>query len=170
MIQPAGALSAQVPAVGVREQNVNSAGRIRVALPKTGTASGFGVRSGPWFNATNSTPVALADVQGKGVFTGVVMVVGTGAGNGSGFHCGQPGGWVTVTVDGHVAFQGDGCWGADGYYGASSALGGSNNGGSGELHFFPPRGMPFQKSLVVTVEGDSGTPAQLWGQAYYTTG
>ncbi|MHB1712892.1 MAG: hypothetical protein ACYCV7_16100, partial [Acidimicrobiales bacterium] len=33
----AGALSAQLPAVGVREQNVNSAGRIRVALPKGGT-------------------------------------------------------------------------------------------------------------------------------------
>ncbi|MHB1712891.1 MAG: hypothetical protein ACYCV7_16095, partial [Acidimicrobiales bacterium] len=32
--QTAGALSAQLPAVGVREQNVNSAGRIRVALPK----------------------------------------------------------------------------------------------------------------------------------------
>ena len=35
LIQPAGALSVQVPAVAVREQNVNSAGRIRVALPKT---------------------------------------------------------------------------------------------------------------------------------------
>ncbi|MHB1712514.1 MAG: hypothetical protein ACYCV7_14125, partial [Acidimicrobiales bacterium] len=34
--QPAGALSAQLPAVGVREQNVNSAGRIRVALPSGG--------------------------------------------------------------------------------------------------------------------------------------
>ena len=35
LIQPAGALSVQVPAVAVREQNVNAAGRIRVALPKT---------------------------------------------------------------------------------------------------------------------------------------
>ena len=195
LIQPAGALSVQVPAVAVREQNVNSAGRIRVALPKGGVGvngsvavsnlpvnsagrlrtapssggTSYGARSGPWFQVSASSPVTLTDVQGRGVFHGVVMVVGTGLGNGSGFNCGQPGGFVTVTIDGHVAFDGDGCWGADGYYGASSALGGSNNGSSGELHFFPPGGMAFQKSLVVTVSGDSGVAAQVWAQAYYTT-
>ena len=92
LIQPAGALSVQVPAVAVREQNVNAAGRIRVALPKTSvgvngsvsvknlpvnsagrlqTQNGAGVTamaSGAYTVPASSNPVTVLDVSGSGTF------------------------------------------------------------------------------------------------------
>ena len=94
LIQPAGALSVQVPAVAVREQNVNSAGRIRVALPKGGvgvngsvavsnlpvnsagrvqTQNGNGtaeLAQTSWGATFSSAPTVLVDVTGSGIFKG----------------------------------------------------------------------------------------------------
>ncbi|MHB1712491.1 MAG: hypothetical protein ACYCV7_14010 [Acidimicrobiales bacterium] len=69
--QPAGALTGQLPAVGVREQNVNSAGRIRVALPSGGVGvnGNVSVNNFPKTQAVNGTvnvgnlPVKNGQVQ-----------------------------------------------------------------------------------------------------------
>ncbi|MHB1711052.1 MAG: hypothetical protein ACYCV7_06580 [Acidimicrobiales bacterium] len=185
--QPAGALSAQLPAVGVREQNVNSAGRIRVALPKGGVgvngnvnvsnfpktqavkvtnfppsgAAGTGVphmaTQGPWFTLNPGQTSTLVNVTGSGTFIGLTAAVDSTAG---------PDCWVHATIDGNTVFTGNCSWGVynSGIYGGTSVY------GSREVHFTPPTPMKYSKSLVVTITSVATTsPNQYWASAWYTT-
>ena len=79
-IQPAGALSAQVPAVGVREQNVNSAGRIRVALPKNSigvngsvSVSNLPENSAGHLETSPAAPTKYVTASGTGGGTSTVL-------------------------------------------------------------------------------------------------
>ncbi|MHB1711959.1 MAG: hypothetical protein ACYCV7_11235 [Acidimicrobiales bacterium] len=141
--QQAGALSAQLPAVGVREQNVNAAGRIRVALPKggIGLSGNVSVNNFPKsVNVGNLPTNAAGRVQtqngtgvqeyastnnGQPVSPGnpVVLVNVTGKGRFQGFDIGSPGangsGGVTVLIDGHPVYN-------DGLGVAATTPGGGN--------------------------------------------
>ena len=167
LIQPAGALSVQVPAVAVREQNVNSAGRIRVALPKTsvgvnGTVdvgnfpksihqSSYQAAAGLQLNSGQSRTVL--NVSGPGVLKGAILSDFTGAA-----YC------YSIITDGNVVASGD--------TGTAAYLGGFSNNGmyrsvwdpqaSGRFptlvkgwatEFTPPGGLPFQHSLQVVLSG-----------------
>ena len=188
LIQPAGALSVQVPAVAVREQNVNAAGRIRVALPKTsvgvnGTvdvgnlpenstgqlevapsaapAPGVPhlVKFGPWVQINNGQTVTVADVTGSGVFSGLHLASSLN---------GQPGnGLVTVSVDGVSVFSWDVGWAN--YTGTGGALSGATFAGLDYINYFPPKGLAFGKSLVVTVTNNNGGSASYWADVWYAT-
>jgi hypothetical protein len=177
LIQPAGALSVQVPAVAVREQNVNAAGRIRVALPKSGVgvngtvsvnnlpvssaAVAHANRIGRWDSVTSGTTLTLTDVTGSGTFDGVVARSGA-AGPGIA-NC-----RLEVVIDGSVMLDSR-CDGG-GFRGGSGLSGYTNhNRGVYSLEFFPPQGLPFHKSLVVTISATSGVQTLLAGNDWYTT-
>ncbi len=183
LIQPAGALSVQVPAVAVREQNVNAAGRIRVALPKTSvgvngsvSVSNLPVNSAGRLQTQNGSgephnkqfyggvaayqPVNLVSVKGSGVLTGVEF------GN-----CDHQNGWqeiLQINIDGRQVFSeapGQQYW-----YRSTSVLsvGTGATCGGWSLAYFPPGGLAFHNSLSVTLapQGSSGTnSADVW----YTT-
>ena len=180
LIQPAGALSVQVPAVAVREQNVNSAGRIRVALPKTSvgvngtvavsnlpvnsagrvqTQNGNGtaeLAQTSWGATFSSAPTVLVDVTGSGIFKGANL--------------------SDFANSGCLAIQGS----IDGmgfYYqinaamdigGNSAVLGGSVSGGQARLWFMPPGGLPFHHSLLVEASYACGGTTTGFAQAFYT--
>ncbi len=182
-IQPTGALSAQVPAVGVREQNVNSAGRIRVALPKgsigvngsvsvsnlpenssgrlqvqngSGT-SGFAAQDSLSLPAGQS--VVLARVSGPGRFVGVDIGTNGYSSNAQIALVVQLDG-ATVMADG---IAGPACCGL----GAPGIWGSEANGTGG--YFFPPGGLPFHKSLVVSAVNYGSTNASAFPRVWYTT-
>ena len=180
LIQPAGALSVQVPAVAVREQNVNAAGRIRVALPKTSvgvngsvsvsnlpldsagrlqTQNGNGtaeLAQTSWGATFSSAPTVLVDVTGSGIFKGANL--------------------SDFANSGCLAIQGS----IDGmgfYYqinsamaigGNSAVLGGSVSGGQARLWFMPPGGLPFHHSLLVEASYAWGGTTTGFAQAFYT--
>ncbi|MHB1786326.1 MAG: hypothetical protein ACYCS7_09265 [Acidimicrobiales bacterium] len=179
MIQPAGALSAQVPAVGVREQNVNSAGRIRVALPKTGvgvngsvSVSNLPVNSAGRVQTQNGTgqplqfngsqsvgtnPVTMLQVAGAGVFQGIMVTEDSGA---------VPN--VIVTIDGRVAFNrstaGSGCcWINSPEWGSALTPAGFNS-----MYFTPNPGFSFHKSLTITVSNTNNKTGNFTWRGWYT--
>ncbi|MHB1504127.1 MAG: hypothetical protein ACYCTL_08450 [Acidimicrobiales bacterium] len=187
-IQPAGALSAQVPAVGVREQNVNSAGRIRVALPKgsLGVSGSVSVSNlpensagqlkvapatpsvsnephqasyGPWGTLSPGQTATVLSVTGSGTFTGLRATTNTNASD-----C-----WVNVVVDGQIAF-GQACtWGAVWSPGNGAMSGGLSAGGGYEINYNPAEPLTYSKSLVVTIENDGGQSDNYWADVWYTT-
>ncbi len=186
-IQPAGALSAQVPAVGVREQNVNSAGRIRVALPKgslgvNGSVSvsnlpensagrvkvSAGAPGEPYtavFGGTvpdNGQPTTLVSLAGRGMLKGLV------AGNVSG----DSNEIFILTIDGHTILND----GQNGYawLGDSSFWGGNSSAPADcsscyAMHFFPPGGLAFSKSLVLQAMPTQGHADTTYARVLYTT-
>ncbi|MHB1787455.1 MAG: hypothetical protein ACYCS7_15225 [Acidimicrobiales bacterium] len=182
--QSAGALSAQLPAVGVREQNVNAAGRIRVALPSTGvgvngnvsvsnlptnaagrvkTQNGTGTSG---FSAQNamSVPagqtVTLASVSGSGRFVGVDLGTAGYSSNASIALVVQLDG-AQVMADGIAS---PACCGL-----GAPGIWGSEGNGTG-AYFFPPGGLPFHKSLVVLAVNYGSANASAFPRVWYTTG
>ncbi|MHB1711960.1 MAG: hypothetical protein ACYCV7_11240 [Acidimicrobiales bacterium] len=168
--QPAGALSAQLPAVGVREQNVNAAGRIRVALPKggIGLSGNVSVNNFPktqgvsgTVNVGNLPTNAAGRVQtqnGRGQSqlaqawavtinnAGItpVNVSGSGVFKGlvlSAYQDGNAGcNFAFVTIDGRQML-GDTIGGASAFGSTNPAVGGSNpNGGGMNFLYFTPPG------------------------------
>ncbi len=179
-IQPAGALSAQVPAVGVREQNVNSAGRIRVALPKgsLGVNGSVSVSNLPENSAgrvkvsppgssgaqlpqacgsPSSSTQTLLSVSGPGVFHGIVLWTSGASVD------------IGITVDGQTWMS---ATGQDLSAGVIESLAAGSPGDSamgatsGNFHFFPPGGLAFEHSLVITAVNP---PASFCSQIWYTT-
>jgi len=182
-IQPAGALSAQLPAVAVREQNVNSAGRIRVALPKgslgvngsvsvsnlpVNSAGRVQVQNGSGtsgFAAQNSLSlpagqsVVLARVTESGRFVGVDIGTTGYSSNALIALVVQLDG-ATVMADG---IAGPACCGL-----SAPGIWGSEGNGTG-AYFFPPGGLPFHTSLVVIAVNYGATNASVFPRAWYTT-
>ena len=185
LIQPAGALSVQVPAVAVIEQNVNAAGRIRVALPKTSvgvngsvSVSNLPVNSAGRLQTQNGSAVegvthslevdptvaananvTLLDISGPGV------LVGVGVGN-SGADCNAG---VLISLDG-VAIYDDGIGFPHNWFGNTSHMSGGPNGNGGYgMSLWPPSGLPFHKSLVVQYLGQGCPSLQVIGRVWYTT-
>ncbi|MHB1787452.1 MAG: hypothetical protein ACYCS7_15210, partial [Acidimicrobiales bacterium] len=183
----AGAATAQLPAAAVREQNVNAAGRIRVALPSTGVGVNGNVSvsnlptnaagrvrtqngTGTWNQASGgssnvgSTPVQLISKSGSGVFQGLQLAV-QNAGS-----TGYANTYVQVVADGHVVFERSWfaficCWAS------SPTLGATTMPNSRSMWFYPPGGIRFHHSFQVNVF----QPAQNGGQAngvfaWYTNG
>ncbi len=179
LIQPAGALSVQVPAVAVREQNVNAAGRIRVALPKAGVGVNGSVSvnnlpensAGQMQTASNlnqtsheiewgtgnitSTPQTALNVSGAGVFDGFEVATGS-----------QSALVVSVKIDGNTVFY-DGTNGAGCCLGGSTPVWGSNS--PSEMYFYPRIGLPFEHSLVVTIALNYGPATGANGRFWYQT-
>ena len=166
LIQPAGALSVQVPAVAVREQNVNAAGRIRVALPKTSvgvngsvSVSNLPVNSAGRVQVQNGTATTYQAEGFPTVGTSAQTIVNvTGTGNlkflevgdaGSGSH--HP--WylgVTVITDGHEAWYSD----VGGQYWIGNNTPGAsftniNEADGYGLTLALPGGIPFEHALQV---------------------
>ncbi|MHB1712256.1 MAG: hypothetical protein ACYCV7_12770 [Acidimicrobiales bacterium] len=177
--QPAGALSAQLPAVGVREQNVNSAGRIRVALPSGGVGvngnvsvnnfpKSVGVNNLPLNSAGQlkvaSSPAAAPALLNQQFARADSVTIQPGqtitllATNGSGIFQGLDVGnsqcqstGLVINVDGRTVFA-DGIGVASSYVFPSSPV--MSNAGSpanAGIYFFPPLGMPFHQSLSITL-------------------
>ena len=196
-IQPAGALSAQVPAVGVREQNVNSAGRIRVALPKgsLGVSGSVSVSNLPENSAgrvkvqngsvpetshmaqggvgnlaPGGAPQTILYVSGPGVLKGAILSDFTG-----GAYCYQ------IYTDGNEVAGGD--TGSAGYLSGFAHNGFYRSVYDPQAHglttpvtgwsteFTPPGGLPFAHSLKVAVEGCSYSSSDQggWYGIWYTT-
>ena len=93
--------------IPIVEQNLDSAGRIRIALP-TNQAGQVQVShgnaaptlfNGPWTQVNGGQTVAMATIQGPGVFTGFTI-------NTLGWACGcwDPNGSVNVYIDGQQVF------------------------------------------------------------------
>ena len=188
----AGALSLQAPAIAVREQNVNAAGRIRVALPnggvgvngtvsvnnfpKTQPVSGT-VNIGNLPAPQNATGSAGGATINTNIGTQTVTLLSlTGPGNLSGITLSDNAGgaWAQValiiTVDGHTVYSNGvcapGCW-----YGTPVARGINNfsNSAGGGVSLFPPGGFSFKHSLTIqaaTYGGLQGT--HLLGQTFWT--
>ncbi|MHB1712486.1 MAG: hypothetical protein ACYCV7_13985, partial [Acidimicrobiales bacterium] len=189
--QPAGALSAQLPAVGVREQNVNSAGRIRVALPNgsvnvgnlplnsagqlkvapigsgttpSGPGSTVGFAQGAPINA-NGTPVVLVDTKGAGVLK--QLAVSTGA---------NPCVAVDVIIDGANATPTFRICDLGYIFGVNNTVlgervtGSGNSSGGETLSIAPPGGLPFQHSLKVVayMPPGSGPSSYAWWEGLYS--
>ena len=197
LVQPAGALSVQVPAVAVREQNVNAAGRIRVALPKTSvgvngsvsvsnlplnsagrlqTQNGSGVQQfGTTQNGDPVNPgstVDIVNVQGHGRFQGFdIGTSGPASANG----------YVLVLIDGHAVYN-------DGFSAPATTDGGgngtSNSGCCGlgipgvwgsvttdglGVYFLPPGGFVYHHSLVVLAGNYGSSSYGITGRVWYTT-
>ncbi|MHB1487759.1 MAG: hypothetical protein ACYCS7_06985 [Acidimicrobiales bacterium] len=174
----AGAATAQLPAAAVREQNVNAAGRIRVALPGGSVNVGnLPVNSAGQLqvappgvspahlpqacgNGLGASPATLLSVGGPGVFRGIVLWT-----NG-------PVVTVNISVDGQSWMSSTGGLNtgiADNTAGGSvgnSIIGGPP--GSSNFHFFPPSGLGFAHSLAITATSPNG-PAAFCSQLWYTT-
>ena len=194
----AGALSLQAPAIAVREQNVNAAGRIRVALPSSGVGVNgtVSVSNFPKTQPVSGTVnVGNLPTNSSGQLK-VVPGAATGvAGNSSTAWNTAFGASPTIiaNVSGSGVFKGallsdfhgnqcsaltiqiDGSPYA--YYQISSAivvggnsatLGGSVSGGQARMWFMPPGGLPFHKSLVVEATNPCGASSG-FGDAFYTT-
>ncbi|MHB1785874.1 MAG: hypothetical protein ACYCS7_06955 [Acidimicrobiales bacterium] len=186
--QSAGALSAQLPAVGVREQNVNAAGRIRVALPSTGvgvngnvsvsnlptnaagrlkTQNGTGAAhlAQAWA-VTEGNGLAPVTVSGSGMFKGLVLSAYQDGGGTGGCVGAQ------VYVDG-TQMLGDSINGASMFGSTSPAEGATTlpSSGSWSMYFTPPGGLPFHHSLTVTLSpyGSCGAAAPMAYRIWYTT-
>ena len=177
LASPAGALSVQVPAVAVREQNVNAAGRIRVALPKTSVgvngsvsvnnlpenssgrlqvsaqpATGGFARVSDQVLSGNGAPDTVVNYTGSGVLTAMQFWGWFGTAS-------TPGDWcVNVYADGNPAFS-------DCIFNVATAFstpfygGGSTVGGHHYLYFSPAAGVPFEHSLVIQLHTCCGTVA-----------
>ena len=174
LVQPAGALSVQVPAVAVREQNVNAAGRIRVALPKTsvgvngsvsvsnlplnsagrlqtqnGTGNSHSAQAWNVIAGSGAYGLTPVNVSGSGVFKGLTLTA---------YQDGNAGcAAAAVTIDGQSLFS-EAIGGASEFGTTSPIEGGANpnNGGNNYLYFNPPGGLPFHKSLSVSVFSNCG--------------
>ena len=188
----AGALSLQAPAIAVREQNVNSAGRIRVALPSGGvgvngtvsvsnfpktqpvsgtvnvgnlpsTSAGTSHLASAFFTVTGN-PTTLLNVSGNGVFKGI----GIGdnlSGNGCNASL-----TLVITIDGQNVFS-DGAPLAAGWFGSTSYLSSAvNNQGGWGMQFWPSGGLPFHQSLVVKAYDGCGISMNTVSRIWYTTG
>ncbi|MHB1487760.1 MAG: hypothetical protein ACYCS7_06990 [Acidimicrobiales bacterium] len=182
----AGAATAQLPAAAVREQNVNAAGRIRVALPSTGvgvngnvsvsnlptnsagrlkTQNGTGQAqlAQAWAVTINDGGITPANVSGSGVFKGLVLTA---------YQDGNAGcAGAFVTIDGQQML-GEAIGGGANFGVTNPIEGASNPNGAGNnfLYFTPPGGLPFHKSLNVNLK--SFCPGQTQPIAYriwYTT-
>ncbi|MHB1504126.1 MAG: hypothetical protein ACYCTL_08445 [Acidimicrobiales bacterium] len=165
-IQPAGALSAQVPAVGVREQNVNSAGRIRVALPKgsLGVSGSVSVSNLPENSAgrvkvqNGSGATEFAQAWNVPLTSSMTVVNATGSGifkdaTLSAYQDGNAGcAGLNIWIDGQMVFNE--ALGSAPLFGVTNPVeGGANpdNGGNNYMYFTPTGGLPFHKSLVVQI-------------------
>ena len=167
----------QVPAVAVREQNVNSAGRIRVALPKGGVgvngsvsvnnlpenssgrlqvsaqpATGGFARVSDQVLSGNGAPDTVVNYTGSGVLTAMQFWGWFGTAS-------TPGDWcVNVYTDGNPAFS-------DCIFNVATAFstpfygGGTINGGHHYMYFSPAAGVPFEHSLVIQLHTCCGTVA-----------
>ncbi len=185
-LSPAGALSVQVPAVAVREQNVNAAGRIRVALPKTSVGVNGSVSvsnlpldsagrlqtqnaSGPWHQAfggssnVGSNPVTVASVTGAGVFKGFQLAIANATN-------GYANVYVTIYADGQVVFSRSVfaficCWPS------TPTMGAENLPNARSMWFYPPGGIRFTKSLRITLQQPNQNGGQSDGLfSWYTSG
>ncbi len=192
LIQPAGALSVQVPAVAVREQNVNAAGRIRVALPKTSVGvngsvsvsnlpvnsagrvqvqNGNGTpgyqRFGPWVNLPGGdATTTVGSVSGKGILRGMEISISPYYGSSA-----EPAGYVNLYVDGKVVYSVDVAWGQS-INGDNPAVGEGHlgqNGGNSSLHFFPPGGYAFGQGVQVQFFNYTGMTELATLQLFYTS-
>ena len=189
----AGALSLQAPAIAVREQNVNSAGRIRVALPSGGVGVNGTVAVSNFpktVNVGNLPTNAAGRVQtqngrgaseyasgytpglAEGHSVTIANVTGTGVFKGveMGTDANSPFARVTVIIDGRTVFShsvGIHYWFPNTANFTSGQ--GLNANGGWSLSFFPPGGFAFHKSLVVTIANqDFGSQAQTFDTRYDT--
>ena len=191
----AGALSLQAPAIAVKEQNVNAAGRIRVALPNGGVGVNGTVsvnnfpKTQPVTGTVNvgNLPTPQNSTTGNSQFTqdwNVPLTAGvtytplnlSGSGVFKGFQLtayqdGNAGCVVAfVNIDGRNVF-GEGLSEAS-LFGATSPIeGGTNAGNSGNnfMYFTPPGGFPFHASLNVNLVSNCGPPAPIGIRIWYTT-
>jgi hypothetical protein len=180
LIQPAGALSVQVPAVAVREQNVNAAGRIRVALPNgtvnvgnlpVNSAGRVQVSTGPATAASvpheamqsplipNGATVTVVSLSGPGVFTGLEESNVNGAAG-----CLN----ATITIDGNAVFN-DGSSGLNGGAPGGFLQSPYWGGQAGNFYFYPPNGMNFARSFLYTQTNHCGYAIQPLEREFYTT-
>ncbi len=173
--------NAQAP-IPVVEQNLDSAGRIRVAAPtnangqvqtSNGNAAATAMTNGCalcWVRVWPNQTVTLDNIQGSGVFTGLVIDTCECWDNNN-----NPDGVITLTIDGQTILNG---WmsqfGANWLRG-SNELGGQWctfwNCGGAIMHFFPPEGISFHSSVVVTYwrYAWAGTTAGAFGEVYYNS-
>ena len=189
LIQPAGALSVQVPAVAVREQNVNAAGRIRVALPKTsvGVNGSVSVNNLPLNSAgrlqtQNGTgephfvvsgqdgitaPVDIVNVQNS---SGTLTALEVNSASTSGGAYPANVARVTVLVDGHVAMTqttgGGCCWMSTPDWGWDFS-GGSPSYGLG-FYYDPRTPVSYHHSLVIQVIPYQSSVDASWKVTYTT--
>ena len=168
-LPPVNVSVSNTPTVNVGNLPINSAGRLRV---QNGTGTSVASVYGPWGSLTTSSqaPVIIANFAGPGIFKGATWWS-------TEVNCNPFDGTVAIYVDGATVLSAawsnfawpsaNGTWGTPGqgsnfFGGASeSALGGSVGTWcqSPTGHFFPPGGLPFQHSLVITMQ-----PAGWWNQ------
>ena len=158
----------------VVEQNLDSAGRIRVALPTNqigqvqishGNAANTAV-NGPWAVVGNYQTITMASIQGPGVFTGLTL-------NTDAWACGcwNPDGTVTVTIDGQVVFNNVLSWiGANWMSGEGGMIGGQWEPGfwstCGLMFWWPPGGIAFQSNVTVTFDDWNNNPEYVWTNVF----
>ena len=158
----AGAATAKAsPPVPVVEQNLDSAGRIRVAAPTNpqgqlqvanGEAASTQLTNGCWICWIRTWPnqtVTLINIQGQGVFTGLTIQT---------CECwdsnNNPDGVINVSIDGQQVLNGWMSWFGANWMQEGNVLGGQWctfwNCGGAIMHWYPPGGISFNSSVVVT--------------------
>ncbi len=169
---------AQAP-IPVVEQNLDSAGRIRVAGPtnpggqlqvSNGSAAATSF-NGPWVTVgCCGGSNVMASLQGPGVFTGFTI-------NTYGWACGcwNPDGNVTVNIDGQTVLSENldwfGSWLNEGpVIGGSWRPGGWCGGGPcATAYWWPPGGISFQNNVTITYNNWTGNPNWCWVDAYHNS-
>lgn len=174
----AAAATARTAPVPVIEQNLNSAGRIRVALPggfaDTAGGPGYLIQT-PWQSDCNGCWITPWSATGPGIFRGMALDISSFCN----YNCGPAeDGLVQVIVDGQQVFYMWFSWAGGTWDTTGSILGGTFQSPCGQcstMHWFPPGGITFQHSLQVMLMpsaccGLSGAnTAAYFGQVWYTT-
>ena len=165
--------------IPIVDQNLDSAGRIRVALPTNqigqvqisrGGAAGTAV-NGPWAVVNGGQTMTMASIQGPGVFTGFTIdTVGWACG------CWDPNGSVAVYVDGQQVFGVNMDWiGADWMSNEGGVMGGQwRPGWCGPCamgYWWPPNGgIAFQNNVTVNYYIWGGhNPEYVWTNVFHNS-
>ena len=169
--------NAQSP-IPVVEQNLDSAGRIRVAVP-TNPAGQVQVSNGgpmatdfqgPWRVVQPGQSIGIAGFNGPGEFVGMTV---NSYGWANGCNCGSPDGSITVTIDGQTVFNAAQSWlGANWLTGDGNVMGGQwypgwcGNGPCASSFWWPPGGISFQNNVTVSWYNYTGNSEYVWIDTY----
>ncbi|MHB8288453.1 MAG: hypothetical protein ACYDEY_04305 [Acidimicrobiales bacterium] len=165
--------------------NVNVTNPVQVASP---ASTGHGTQAGPWMqvpgwvDSQNSPQVVgtIANVSGPGVFKGFMFNFMNNC------ECNWEDGYVQVSIDGNtvlgepISYFGWPDYSSTppglAWYGHNSVIGGNTFPAvptAIQGYFWPPGGLPFQHSLVITIQPawwqSMPNYINMWGQAYYST-
>ena len=164
----------------VLEQNLDSAGRIRVALPTnpggqvqvSGGSAGGTAQNGPWATVgCCGATITMASINGPGVFRGLTM-------NTYGWACGcwNPDGSVIVIIDGQMVFNYAQSnlaanWLSDegGVMGGQWRPGWCGGGACATSYWKPPGGIAFQNNVTVEFTDWTSNPEQVWTEVYWNS-